>query len=72
MAKEDDCVLGARNEQRLTSVERNIKDINDVVNEIRDKLLARPSWAITFWFTGTTGVIIALTSALLHFISEAV
>ena len=68
MAKEQ-CQDGPCNEHsgldaRVLALETNALKTEAILNEIRDKLLSRPSWVVCFMFTAMSSMIIGLAIAL--------
>jgi len=46
------CPQGVQNSTRIGDLERRMKTIENAVLEIRDRLLARPSWLVSLVITG--------------------
>jgi len=65
--KMEDCVKGAQNEGRIKALEDRASK-NDVehgnfvtaINDIRDRLLARPAWAVVFLLMGLSSLCVGL------------
>jgi len=63
----EDCVKGAQNEGRIKALEDRASK-NDVehgnfvtaINDIRDRLLARPAWAVVFLLMGLSSLCVGL------------
>jgi hypothetical protein len=67
----DDCVMGTRNEGRITSLENQVKkdeldndkkftEIFSILKEIRNHFSSRPSWAVTVVLTLLSSVCVGL------------
>lgn len=56
----DNCVLGAKNEQRIISLEKRIGSVEKAVIDIRDRLLGRPSWAVMLIITMLSSISVGL------------
>ena len=66
-----DCLQGAKNALKIEAITEDLKEFKDTirsfeadiwktVNEIRNDLVRRPTWAVTMWITGCTSTTIAL------------
>lgn len=55
------CPFGIRHEQQIDEIQRRMNTMEGTVTEIRDKLLARPSWLVTIALTGLCTLSTALT-----------
>ena len=63
----EDCVKGAQNEGRIKALEDRASK-NDVehenfvtaINDIRDRLLARPAWTVVFLLMGLSSLCVGL------------
>lgn len=42
------CVLGAKHEERINALEGNLSRACNDISEIKDTLLGRPTWAVTW------------------------
>lgn len=47
----ENCPKGIENEQRIIALERDMGEIKKDIREIKDKLLGRPTWAVTIIIT---------------------
>lgn len=56
MEKSEQCAKGVSNEQRIIALERDMGDVRKDVREIKDRLLGRPTWAVTTIITILTAV----------------
>lgn len=65
------CVKGAQNDARITAIENLVKrdeleydkkftDFGKTLGDIRDRLLGRPSWAVTVILTVLTSTCVGL------------
>lgn len=63
MPTEQQCVLGATNETRVTELEKKMDVILEELSEIKEKLLGRPTWLVLFIFTAMASTIASLVVA---------
>ena len=63
---ENTCVQGAKNEIKIKGLDREMAETKEAIKEIRDTLLARPSWSVFFLLSGMSSVIIVLVTAILR------
>jgi hypothetical protein len=65
------CMLGIKNETRIDNMARELSDLKtkqskdredlfNIIGEIRDKLLGRPSWAVLFIMTAMSSGLVGL------------
>ena len=57
---------GIENKTRIDGLETQVNEMSGDIKEIKDNLLSRPSWVVTFLLGGMCSVIVALASLLLH------
>ena len=50
------CVKGTENEQRIIALERDMSELKEGVNDIKNGLLKRPSWSVTVIITILTAI----------------
>ncbi len=60
MALVENCPLGIENKTRIDGMESDIIETKVAINDIRDKLLGRPSWVVLFLFTLMSSAIVGL------------
>jgi hypothetical protein len=65
--KMDECVHGTKNEGRIIALEDRAKRNDDdhisfvkAIEDIRDRLLARPAWTVVFMLMGLSSLCVGL------------
>lgn len=72
----DGCVLGAENKTKIESMNREVtemkisyakdkKELFEIINEIKEKLLGRPSWLILFIMSAMSSALVGLAIILI-------
>ena len=61
-----DCAVGIENKTRIDNMEKDISQITLAINDIRDKLLGRPSWVVLFLLSGMSSAIVGLIIMLIR------
>lgn len=62
------CVLGMQNKTRLDNMEKQIGVVFGAIEDIRDKLLGRPTWIVLFALGGMSSLSVGLIVFMLtHF-----
>jgi len=61
----ENCVRGTENEQRIIALERDISEVKKDIRDIKDTLLGRPTWIITFLLGGSWSFTVGLLVAFL-------
>jgi hypothetical protein len=56
----DDCTLGVQNQTRIGNIEKKMDEFGEAINDIRDRLLGRPSWIITVLFAMMSSTVVGL------------
>ena len=60
------CPKGVKNEQRIVSLERDMKDMKTDIKDIKDRLLGRPTWFVTIALTFLSSTCVGLLIALMR------
>ena len=60
------CPMGIENRQRIVGLEQDVSEVKAAINDIRDRLLGRPSWIVLFLFTIMSSAIVGLVTMILH------
>ncbi len=62
----DDCAQGASNKARIKNIEGEISEIKLAIEGIRETLLGRPTWIVTFLLAFMSSLIVGLIMVLLR------
>jgi len=59
------CTQGEVNSTKIMSMEKRMGNVETAITDIRDRLLGRPTWIVTFALTALTSICVGLMIALL-------
>ncbi len=66
MPETTSCPMGIENKTRIDSMEKDISQITLAINDIRDKLLGRPSWVVLFILSTMSSAIVGMAVIILR------
>ena len=62
----ENCPTGIKNRARIQALEKTVDKVQSAIEDIRDRLLGRPSWVVLFLLTVMSSTIVGLLSMVLH------
>jgi len=62
----ENCVKGTENEQRIIALERDMSEVRKDIRDIKETLLGRPTWLVTFLLGGSWSLAVGLLVAFIR------